>query len=148
MTAGAKTAESTDCPVTTPIVATPPDSPQNDRDPLPRGAYYVSADGKMWAPALEWWQGSQKILWLKPIGSRLTVQGRRLDSEAAPLWASIPDGYAGDFQASRLILPTAGCWEIKARANDSELRFVVFIAPEPQPSKAPLCERIDDPGTT
>ena len=144
MTAGEQTVRSADCPVTTPIVATPPDSPKNDRDPLPRGAYFMSADKRIWASAQEWWQGSQKVLWLKPVGSRLVVQGRRLDGDAAPLWASIRTGYSGDFQASTIIIPTAGCWEVEARANTSMLRFVLFVAAEERPKKAPSCARIDD----
>ncbi len=141
-TAGEQTVQSADCPVTTPITITPPDSKY--RDPLPRGAYYASADEMVLVPAEEWGQGSRKILWIKPLGSRLTVQGRRLDGDAAPLWANIPIGYAGDFQASTVIIPTAGCWEIVARANESELRFVLVIAPPPEPMRAPSCAGIDD----
>ena len=141
-TAGEQTVQSAECPVTTPITITPPDSKY--RSPLPRGAYYASADEMILVPSEEWGQGSRKILWIKPLGSRLTVQGRRLDGEAAPLWADISSGYSGDFQSSIIIIPTAGCWEIEARANASMLRFVLYIPPRQQPETAPSCVGIDD----
>ena len=137
-----QTTKSADCPVTTPITITPPDSKY--RDPLPRGAYYASADEMILVSAEEWGQGSRKILWIKPLGSRLTVQGRRLDGDAAPLWPDISSGYYGDFEASIIIIPAAGCWEIEARANASVLRFVLFIPPRQQPDTAPSCAGIDD----
>ena len=141
-TAGEQTVRSTDCPVTTPITITPPDSKY--RAPLPRGAYYASADEMILVPSEEWGQGSRKIPWIKPLGSRLTVQRRRLDGEAAPLWADISFGYSGDFQSSIIIIPTAGCWEIEARANASMLRLVLYITPRQQPETAPSCAGIDD----
>ena len=141
-TAGGQTVQSADCPVTTPITITPPDSKY--RDPLPRGAYYASADEMILVSAEEWGQGSRKILWIKPLGSRLTVQGRRLDGEAAPLWADISSGYSGDFQSSIIVIPASGCWEIEARANASMLRFVLYITPRQQPDTIPSCAGIDD----
>ena len=73
------------------------------------------------------------------------MQGRRLDGEAAPLWADISSGYSGDFQSSiTLIIPTVGCWEIEARANASVLRFVLYITPRQLPETAPSCAGIDD----
>lgn len=141
-TAGAQTAESADCPVTTPTVATPPDS--KDRDPLPRGEYFISADKGIWTHTDVWGGGSRKVPWVKPEGSQLTVQGRRLDGDAAPLWADISEGYAGDFQSSRIIIPSAGCWEIEARADASLLRFVVYVPPWPEPREDPSCENLDE----
>ncbi len=141
-TAGEQTVQSAECPVTTPITITPPDSKY--RDPLPRGAYYASADEMILVSAEVWGQGSRKILWIKPLGSRLTVQGRRLDGDAAPLWPDNSSGNYGDFEASIVIIPAAGCWEIEARANASVLRFVLFIPPRQQPDTAPSCAGIDD----
>ena len=141
-TAGGQTVRSADCPVTTPITITPPDSKY--RSPLPRGAYYASADEMILVPSEEWGLGGRKIPWIKPLGSRLTVQGRRLDGEAVPLWADISSGYYGDFQSSIIIIPTAGCWEIEARANASVLRFVLYITPRQLPGTAPSCAGIDD----
>lgn len=45
-----------------------------------------------------------------------------------PLIAEIPEGY-GDtgFQASTIIFPTVGCWEVTGRAGDAELSFVTRV---------------------
>ena len=48
-TAGEQTVRSADCPVTTPITITPPDSKYREI-PLPRGAYYASADEMILVP--------------------------------------------------------------------------------------------------
>ncbi len=74
----------------------------------------------------------------------MTVQGRRLDGDAAPLWADISEGYVGDFQSSRMIIPSAGCWEIEARAKDSLLRFVIFVPPRSVSGDGPSCENIGE----
>ena len=58
-TAGEQTVQSADCPVTTPITITPPGSKY--RDPLPRGAYYASADEMILVPTEEWGLGGRKI---------------------------------------------------------------------------------------
>lgn len=131
-----------DCQVTSPVTAAPPDS--RYRSPLPTGAYYVSADRGIWTSTDVWGLGSRKVGWIKPEGSTLTVQGRRLDGEAAPLWADITEGYVGDFQASRMIIPSAGCWEIEARANESLLRFVIYVPQRPEIGDGPACDSIGE----
>ena len=140
--AGARTDQGENCPVSTPTIATPPDS--RYRSPLPTGAYFVSADRGIWTATDVWGLGSRKVGWIKPEGSTLTVQGRRLDGDAAPLWADISEGYVGDFQSSRMIIPSAGCWEIEARAKDSLLRFVIFVPPRPVIGDGPSCENIGE----
>ena len=120
----------------------PPDSEY--RDPLPHGAYFVSTDELIWAEAEQWRIGSQKVRWIKPLSSQLVVQGRRLDDDAAPLWASIGDGYVGDFQASWLTFPAGGCWEIEARASGSFLRFVLYVPPRSEPMTSQPCAQVGD----
>jgi hypothetical protein len=89
---------------------------------------YRSSDRLIWVSNLPTHAGgSHKVLWLKPPGSVLRVTGRRLDGEAPPLIANLPEGYGGDFQASGIGFPTAGCWEVEARADASVLRFVVAV---------------------
>jgi hypothetical protein len=44
--------------------------------------------------------------------------------------AEVPAGYADHFQASGLIFPTAGCWEVTARAGESTLTFVTSVYPK------------------
>ena len=70
-----------------------------------------------------------KVLWLKPVGSHLMVSGQRLDGEAPPLRAQRPGpgAYRGDYEASGVVFPAAGCWEVEARADGSVLRFVVLV---------------------
>jgi hypothetical protein len=58
--------------------------------------------------------------------------------------ASVPDGYFGTFQATGLLFPSAGCWEITARAEESRLRFVVEVAPPPQRPAGGSCETLAD----
>ena len=134
--------QSGDCPGSTPTVAAPPDS--EHRDPLPHGAYFVSADRLIWAEVVPWRIGEQKVRWIKPDDSRLVVQGRRLDGDAAPLWASIGDGYVDDFHASWLTFPTSGCWEVEARANESFLQFVLYVPPRSEPAETPACVDVGD----
>lgn len=142
-TVGGQTAQGVACPVTSPIQVEPPEI-VHESSPLPRGEYFASADKKIWAVAGHWRQGSQKVPWVKPLGSQLVVHGRRLDGDSAPLWASFPAGYTNDFQPSRLIFSAPGCWEIEARADASVLRIVVEVAPQPQPREAPTCADASD----
>lgn len=75
--------------------------------------------------------GRTKVLWIKPVGTRLEVTGRRLDGPAPPLEVTLPEGYPGDFQASGLVFPTGGCWEVEARVAGAgpagTLRVVVPV---------------------
>ncbi len=140
--AGARTDQSENCPASTPTIATPPDSAH--RDPLPHGAYFVSADELIWATVEQWRVGSLKVRWVKPLGSQLVVRGRRLDGNAAPLWARIDDGYVGDFQTSWLTFPTSGCWEVEARADGSFLQFVLYVPPRSERTETPACVDVGD----
>jgi hypothetical protein len=55
-------------------------------------------------------------------------EGRRLDAEAAPLRARIPEGYGEiGFQSTYVIFPTPGCWEVTGRVDNIALRSVVWI---------------------
>jgi hypothetical protein len=54
-----------------------------------------------------------KFWWWRGVDGELEITGRRLDANAPPMSASIPDGYGETgFQASALIFPTEGCWEV------------------------------------
>jgi len=80
----------------------------------------IDADGSL----------SMKFGWTRGEGLRgkLTIHGRRLDVAAPPLRADIPDGY-GDtgFQATALIFPTEGCWEVTGEVGDTRLTFVTRV---------------------
>jgi hypothetical protein len=60
------------------------------------------------------------------------MMARRLDGPAPPGEGVGPAGYgAVGFQASAVRFPTVGCWEITARLDSRELRFVVDVTPPP-----------------
>jgi hypothetical protein len=71
-----------------------------------------------------------KFGWTRGEGLRgkLKIHGRRIDASAPPLRANIPDGY-GDtgFQATALIFPTEGCWEVTGEVGETRLTFVTRV---------------------
>jgi len=103
------------------------------------GYYYPNADQSILASAW-WWEQNDypltatedgvKVGWFRPAGAPLEVSGRRIDGEAPPLTADVPASYPTRFQASGLYFPTEGCWEVTAKAEKSELTFVVWVEPE------------------
>ncbi len=71
---------------------------------------------------------SMKFGWWRLVPGQLTIGGRRLDGPAPPLWARVPSGYGGiGFQATALIFPTPGCWEVTGRIGDKALTFVTEV---------------------
>jgi hypothetical protein len=127
-----------DCPVTEPAWVKPPDDTAVDGSPA-YGHYFVNADQSIMASA--GWVFDQEYLlaerengikmgWFRPAGATLEITGQRLDGDSPPLEAIIPCCYPTRFQASGLIFPTEGCWEITAKAADRELSFVVSVTPD------------------
>ncbi len=138
------------CDVTQPITAKPPDDP--NAAPFGYGPWYINDDRSIWAgwDAPRMREGGNKVLWIRPRGTELRVSGRRLDAESPPLTARIPCCYPTGFQASGLVFPSAGCWEIKATAGASELVFVTEVKARLLPegaAKQPdaLDERVPSP---
>jgi hypothetical protein len=84
----------------------------------PGGPGFVTGDGKL---GMKWG-------WRRGVRGQLRIEGRRLDESAPPLRADIPAGY-GDFgfQASALIFPTPGCWEVTGRVGAASLTFVTLV---------------------
>jgi len=84
----------------------------------PGGAGFLTSNGAL----------VMKFGWTRGVPGKLHVTGRRLDGKAGPLRLSANDGY-GDvgFQASYLIFPTPGCWEINARVDEREDSRLTFI---------------------
>jgi hypothetical protein len=84
----------------------------------PGGSGFVLLDGSL----------SMKFPWWRGIRGKLTIQGRRLDAPAPPLRARIPEGY-GDigFQATGLIFPTPGCWEVTGLVSGNRLTFITEV---------------------
>jgi hypothetical protein len=123
------------CPASEAVRAEPARDP--NADPFGLGPWYINAERSIWAgwAAVHMVAGPKdnKVLWIRPAGTQLTVSGRRLDANAAPSKARIPCCYPTGFQASGLFFPTEGCWEISARAGTSELTFVTRVGSEPAP---------------
>jgi hypothetical protein len=121
----------TACLVTTPETATPPDDP--NADPFGAGPWFINADQTIWADWGPGWaagkSATNKVIWLRPAQTDLVLSGQRLDGESLPMEASIPCCYNTGFQVTGLYFPTGGCWEVTATAGESQLQFVVEIAP-------------------
>jgi hypothetical protein len=72
----------------------------------------------------------QKFGWYRVAEGVLTVTGRRLDGAARPVAATVPDGYGSSgFQASDVVFPTQGCWEITGTVGDATLSFATLDLP-------------------
>jgi hypothetical protein len=123
------------CPLSEPIWAKPPQD-SAVQGPAAFGYYIVNADRSMWASA--WWTEREdyplraskqgvKLGWFRPAGVALEITGHRIDAQAAPLEAHIPCCYPTRFQATGLYFPSEGCWEVIAKADQSELTFVVWV---------------------
>lgn len=120
------------CPITLPNGTAPPGMP-----PSPT----LHGNGKLWVTlhadgripvrpenvSPSGWLGV-KLPWWRAVRGTLTIEARRLDAPARPARATVPDGY-GDigFQASGVLFPSPGCWEVTGRVGESSLTFVVLI---------------------
>ena len=122
-----------ECAVSKGVLDTTRDDP--NADPFGSGPWHINADRTIWVWDQMYRAGvGLKTLWIRPSGTQLVVVGRRLDSEAAPLQAVIPCCYPTGFQASALLFPTEGCWEVTATAGSSKLTFVTKVeARDPKP---------------
>lgn len=81
---------------------------------------HIGDDGSL-TMKFPWWRG-------EGLQGSLKITGRRLDGEAPRASGHIPDGYGDSgFQASGIIFPTEGCWEITGSVDDVTLTFVVYV---------------------
>lgn len=89
----------------------------------PEGRVSVAPDNVRLDGSIGW-----KFMWWRDVVGFLRISGRRLDAPALPLMGDVPGGY-GDtgFQASGVIFPTEGCWEVTGRAGEASLTFVVSV---------------------
>ncbi len=133
----ARTAQANGCPTSRHVNGSPAGGPRGKTD------WYANADRTIWATFWGWdfvrgpdqsdpktgYVPGQKALWYKPSAHPIVVTGRRIDGAAPPLVYDISFNPRprGPIQPSRVYFPTAGCWEVDAKAGDSELRFVVLV---------------------
>jgi hypothetical protein len=129
-----KNSSSFACPVTEPVWLLHPEDSAIQNEPT-YGYYYVNEDSSIWASArwpreenpLRAGEGGNKMGWFRPAGAKLEITGKRLDGEAPPPKGMFPCCYPTRFQSSGLHFPTAGCWEVTAKAADSVLTFIVKV---------------------
>ncbi|MEJ7748511.1 MAG: hypothetical protein WKF56_04360 [Candidatus Limnocylindrales bacterium] len=77
----------------------------------------------------------RKFMTWRLIPGDVEISGQRLDALAQPALGSIPDGYGDQgFQATSVIFPTTGCWEVTYSVVDKDgklrgqtLEFVVSV---------------------
>ena len=79
----------------------------------------INADGSI-TVKVGWWRG---------VPGKLLISGHRLDGEAPPLRADVPEGYEPrGFQPTGLTFATPGCWMVVGNVGDAELTFVVSVS--------------------
>jgi hypothetical protein len=125
------------CPVTIPNGSTPPGEsvnelhhgngelwtalwPDGEITFSPDGPGEVRPDGSL-VMKFPWWRA-------EGFSAPIRVDGERLDGPQSGVSIEAPKGY-GDtgFQASALVFPSEGCWQVTARVGDARLQFVVDI---------------------
>lgn len=72
-----------------------------------------------------WWRGDGVV-------GKLRLEGTRIDAPAPPLRTDFQDYGDTGFQATSLIFPAVGCWQITAHAGDAELTVIQSVAVAPQ----------------
>jgi len=70
-----------------------------------------------------------KFGWYRLTSGYLTITGRRLDAPAPPASGlTFPGGYGlTGFNASGVLFPTEGCWQVTGRVGRAALTFVTFV---------------------
>ena len=137
------------CPVTQPPNPGFSPSPPYSREAPYTSEFWFGSDG-LWTavPKSGVWYDlplnsdgyTQKIFWWSDKFSiqdepepDLSVSGKRLDAQAAPLNVSrATNAFAGDIKTAMLVgvdFPATGCWEITGNYKGAELSFIVWIAP-------------------
>ena len=122
------------CAVTPPIRSPAPESTEGGPAGAETSSWYVNDDRAIWMLNQNWVPGKRtKTAWFRPARTKLEVTGRRLDATAPPLVFDTPpaDSYRHRFTPSDMTFPTGGCWEIIAKAGESEARFVVEVSGGP-----------------
>jgi hypothetical protein len=126
------------CPVTLPRPWVPP--PDVSQRAL-FGSDSAFGNGRLWVGGL-WPSGviqagprfinkdgsvGMKFGWWRNVRGHLRITGRRLDAHAPPLRAEFSDYGMTGFQASGVIFPTGGCWQVTGKAGTATLTFVTMV---------------------
>jgi hypothetical protein len=125
------------CPVT---IGHPVPSSKPWREGL-FGWQHAYGNGSLWVGAL-WPHGvviitpdnvdpngrlGMKFGWYRLTSGFLAITGRRLDAQAPPA-SGVASGYGLiGFNASGVIFPTEGCWQVTGRVARVTLTFVTFV---------------------
>lgn len=84
----------------------------------PGGPGFITRDGAL----------GMKFGWSRAVRGQVTIEGRRLDGSAGPLRSEVNRGYGElGFQATYVIFPTPGCWEVTASVGEAKLTFVTRV---------------------
>jgi hypothetical protein len=128
-------------PLPAAVSACPVTLPNGNSPPGERATSNYYGDGSLW---VDLWPGgvvharptdvspdgaiTMKFPWWRAVQGALSIAGYRLDGSAPALWTNIPDGYGDSgFQATEIIFPTAGCWEVTGTVGAARLRFVTLV---------------------
>jgi hypothetical protein len=128
-----QTTAASGCIPTQPIHAPSPEGTNGEPFGPELYFWYTNADRSIWMLRQDWTPGERvKTAWFRPAGAQLDVSGRRLDGAAPALLIEIgpASAYPHRFMPSIMTFPTGGCWEIVAKTDRSEARFVVRVPME------------------
>lgn len=136
--AGCSLRPQAECPVTAPNGSLPPGEQAASADYLGNGRLWtvlwpegevvfetggpgeIRPDGSL-AMKFPFWRGEGVV-------GELRIDGERLDGEAPAMIGEISEGYGeSGFQATALVFPSAGCWQVNARAGDDVLTFTTQV---------------------
>ena len=130
-------ADARNCPVT---IGHPVPSSKPWREGL-FGWQSAYGNGSLWVGAL-WPHGvviitpdnvdqdgrlEMKFGWYRLSSGFLTITGRRLDAPAPPVSGQTSGYGVTGFNASGVIFPTEGCWQVTGRVGRVALTFVTFV---------------------
>ena len=83
----------------------------------PGGPGFMTPDGAL----------GMKFGWERGVRGHLRIEGRRLDAPATPLRSEFSNYGDRGFQATYVIFPTPGCWEVTGRVGDASVTFVTKV---------------------
>jgi hypothetical protein len=75
---------------------------------------------------------SWKFGWWRKTPGYITITGHRLDAPAPPVRSQLANGTDSGygnigFQASGVVFPTEGCWQVTGKTAHTSLTFVTFV---------------------